>query len=131
MGLFGPPRDFRQRSFTMPCTRQEAMQVLSETEALYGEKPFEMITDAPASQPPLSDEVYLESIGDNGFIIAAGNRVRTYWRVQLTLSGDNPTMGTFGSIEHNSSMWPGNGTMMKFALERAIDGVGGRRHRWP
>lgn len=83
------------------------------------------------SQPPLADEIYLESVGETGFIIAAGNRARTYWRVQLTLSGDNPTMGTFGSIEHNSSMWQGNGLMMKYALERAVDSVGGRRHRWP
>lgn len=90
-----------------------------------------MIADPPVSQPPLTDEIYLESIGDNGFVIAAGNRARTYWRVRLTLSGDNPTTGTFGSIEHNSSMWQGNGLMMKFALERAVSSVAGRLHRWP
>ena len=131
MGLFGPPKEFRERTFTMPCSRAEALEVISSSSDLDGNSPFGILGSGPVSGPPLMEAIYVESMNDDGFVIAAGNRVRTLWRMRMTLTGDNPTSGTFGALEVNDQRWFGNVMGAVFALDKAVRSVGGRRGKWP
>ncbi|MGC0366394.1 hypothetical protein ABH922_004378 [Rhodococcus sp. 27YEA15] len=132
MGLFRPAKEFRQRTFTAPCTGSEFLQVLHGTSDYDGEYPFQVMLDVgPLSGPPLAETVYIESLSDNGFVVAAGNRVKTLWRMQLELQGDNPVAGSFGSLTVNDERWFGNVMKMNSALSSAARSVGGRTRKWP
>lgn len=76
--------------------------------------------------------VYVERLDSGGFVIAAGNRAITYWKMQLELTGDNPVRGTFSAIEtDNPYQWGGNVLAMVAVLESAIGLVGGSEGKWP
>lgn len=131
MGLFGPPKCFRERTFSMPCSRLEAFEVIAAAQDLDGNQQFGKILGDPEGQPPLVETIYLASRDENGFILAAGNRARTLWRMRMALSGDNPTNGVFGAIEFNDQRWFGNVLNMVYSLDHAIRSVGGRTGTWP
>lgn len=140
MGIFGPMKEFRERTFTMPCTPREAMSVIAVAEGLECARPFAQLLEAyndaqqrgePVGQPPLEARIYLESWGDHGMSIAAGNRVVTHWRMQLALSGANPVSGSFGATQLKNEIWPANVWSFSAALRRAVRSVGGKTGRWP
>lgn len=140
MGLFGPSKEFRERTFTMPCTPEEAMSVIAATEDAEGGRPFGTLIDnyvqaqqrgEPVGQPPVADTVYLESWSSSGLTVVAGNRVKTMWRLQLTLTGSNPVTGSFGATEVNTEWWPKNVWNFNSALRRAVQRVGGKTGKWP
>lgn len=140
MGLFGPPKYYRERTFTMPCTAREAMSVIAGAEDAYGDKPFGVLIDRhlsaqqrgePVGQPPLAETVYLESLNENGMTIAAGNRQHTKWRLRLALAGSGPVTGTFGATEVNQDQWFKNVWNFNSALGAAVRSVGGRKGKWP
>lgn len=140
MGVFGPPKEFRERTFTMPCSPSEAMSVIAAATDVDDARPFGSLIDnyvaaqqqgEPVGQPPLEETIYLEHLSDSGMIIAAGNRVKTKWRMQLALSGSNPVSGSFGAIEVNTQQWFGNILNMNIALRNAVRRVGGKTQKWP
>lgn len=140
MGLFGPPKEFRQRTFTMPCTPNEAISVIASSTDFEGGRPFGALIDGyleaqrrgePVGQPPLAETVYLESLSDAGMAIVAGNRSKTKWRLQLALSGANPVNGSFGATEVNTEQWFKNVWLMNSALRAAVRSVGGKTGKWP
>lgn len=140
MGLLGPAKEFRERTFTMPCTPQEAISVIAGAEDIDGNRPFGLLINnyieaqergEPVGQAPLAETVYLESLSDTGLSIAAGNRAKTLWRFKLTLTGANPVSGTFGATEVNSEKWPKNVWNFNAALRRAVTSVGGKTGKWP
>lgn len=140
MGLFGPPKYFRERTFTMPCTPREAMSVIATATDLDGSRPFGILIEnylaaqqrgEPVGQAPLQETVYLESLSDDGLSIAAGNRTHTKWRLQLALSGDNPVYGSFGATEVNGQQWFKNVWNLNSALGDAVRRVSGKRVKWP
>lgn len=131
------PQYFEERNFIMPCTPAEALQAIVNTQDHNGGLPF----GAPYSEyqetgysgtPPLMETIYVTECSDNGMVLAAGNRVTTYWKMELSLVGENPTHGTFKAIEFNQDRWFGNVQLMVFAIERALRSVGGSKgKRWP
>ncbi|KAF0957291.1 hypothetical protein [Rhodococcus sp. T7] len=132
MGLFGPSKTFRERTFTAPCTSAEFLQVLKGASDYEGDKPFGVLLEMePQPHPPLAETVYLESLTHNGFVIAAGNRVRMMWRMQLTLQGNDPIQGTFGPLTSNDERWFGNVMSMNAALSDTVRRIGGRTKKWP
>lgn len=140
MGLFGPSKEFRERTFTMPCTPREAISVIANAQDTDGNRPFGVLINnfveaqqrgEQPGQAPLEESVYLESLSDNGFRVAAGNRAKTNWRFELVLVGANPLNGTFGAVEVNSERWPGNVWNFNIALRNAVRSVGGKTGRWP
>lgn len=140
MGLFGPPKYFRERTFTMPCTPQEAISVIAGARDLDDGQPFGAVIAAyldarergeEVGRPPLEQTVYLEYLGDDGMVIAAGNRTHTKWRLKLTLSGSNPVQGSFGGIEVNNDVWFKNVWNFNIALRNAVGSVGGKKLKWP
>ena len=132
MGLFGPPKEFRERTFTAPCTSGEFLQGLKGATDYEGEIPFGILLESdPQAHPPLVETVYLESLNHDGFVVAAGNRVKTMWRMQLTLQGSNPVQGTFGALTTNDQRWFGNVMKMNSALAEAVRSIGGRTKKWP
>ncbi|MDZ4169610.1 MAG: hypothetical protein U1E26_08135 [Coriobacteriia bacterium] len=142
MGLFGPPKEFRERTFTMPCSQAEAISVLRQIVIHDGSRPFGKPLDAyyadveagspDAGKPRLVESIYVERLDSQGFVIAAGNRTATYWKVQLQLTGDNPVQGTFGAIEANDTFhWGLNVLGMVHALSTAVSKVGGSLGKWP
>lgn len=140
MGLFGPPKYYRERTFTMPCTADEAIDVIANAKDVDGGTPFGAIignylqardNGGEISQPPLVESVYVESFSDGVITIGAGNRVKTYWRMQLALSGSNPTAGTFGALEVRTDKWFKNVWDFNSALQCAVTSVGGRTGKWP
>lgn len=132
MGLFGPPKDFRERTFTAPCSKREFLNVLAATTDYEHRIPFEFLQGEPLEAPPLVESIYLESRSPNGFVVAAGNRANTSWKLELSLEGENPIRGTFGAtVINNELKWPGNVLHMNFALADAIRSIGGRTGKWP
>ncbi|WP_338481324.1 hypothetical protein [Rhodococcus sp. DN22] len=132
MGLFGPSKEFRERTFTAPCTSAEFLHVLKGSSDYEGDTPFGVLLDmAPQQNPPIAETVYLESFTSDGFVIAAGNRVKTLWRMQLTLQGNNPVEGTFGALNVNDERWFGNVLSMNAAISETVRRIGGRTKRWP
>lgn len=140
MGLFGPPKDFREHKFTMPCTPHEAISVIAAAEDFDGSRPFGILINnyvgaqdrgEPVGQPPLAETIYLESLGDDGLTIAAGNRTHTSWRMQLVLTGSNPVNGSFGATEVNNDQWIKNIWQFNSALSSAVGSVGGKKGKWP
>lgn len=140
MGLFGPPKYFRERTFTMPCSPQEAMSVIAGAEDHDGGRPFgaliEKHLDAhrrgdAVGQPPLAEGIYLETLDDHGLTIAAGNRTHTKWRLCLALDGTDPVSGSFRATEVNSEQWFKNVWNFNIALGAAVRSVGGRKGTWP
>lgn len=122
---------FQKRTFTMPCSRAEALAVIRTWPDHEGNRPFDMDVLSGES-PPLVETIYMESADENGFVIAAGNRARgVYWRMQLNLAGDDPTYGTFRAVTADNDRWFGNVMRMSFALDSAIDAVGGEKGVWP
>jgi hypothetical protein len=126
-----PPAQFKERTFSMPCSRAEALQVISSSEATRGDLPFKVLGSGPANGPPLTAAIYVESMDADGFVLAAGNRVETFWRMRMALAGDNPTRGTFGMVDLNKDQWSGNTLSAVFALQRAVESVGGKTEKWP
>lgn len=140
MGLFGPKKYYRERTFTMPCTPNEALSVIAVATDVDGGRPFGQVIQAyregqergePVGEPPLEATVYLETLSDAGMIIAAGNRTHTKWRLKLDLSGSNPVNGSFGAIEVNSDTWFKNVWDFNLALRDAVNRVGGKKLKWP
>ena len=140
MGLFGPPKYYRERTFTMPCSADEAIGVIANAKDVDGGTPFGTIirnyvtardNGDDLSQPPLVESVYVESYSNSVITIAAGNRVKTYWRMQLALAGSNPTSGSFGALEVRTDKWFKNVWDFNSALESAVRGVGGKTGKWP
>ncbi len=140
MGLFGPPKKFRDRDFSMPCSRSEALDVIVASSDWEGNQPFgsayESYSEAqnnglPVGTPPLVQSIYFAEFGEDGFVIAAGNRTNTLWKLQLSLVGDNPVQGSLKTLERNSDQWMGNVSRMLSSLERAVRSVGGKTGRWP
>jgi hypothetical protein len=91
--------------------------VIATATDLDGGRPFGQLIDAyraaqergePVGQPALAETVYIESLTDNGLSIAAGNRVTTFWRLQLLLSLANSVSGSFWAADVYSSRWPRN-----------------------
>ncbi|NMM84480.1 hypothetical protein B2J88_08900 [Rhodococcus sp. SRB_17] len=132
MGLFGPPKEFRERTFTAPCTSAEFLHVLKGGSDYEGEYPFGALLEMePQPHPPLAETVYLESLSHNGFVVAAGNRAKIMWRMQLTLQGGNPIQGTFSPLTTNDSRWFGNVMKMNSALNDTVRSIGGKTKKWP
>lgn len=140
MGLFGPPKYFRERTFTMPCAGREALSVIATATDLDGQRPFGQLIDAyrtaqqqgePVGHAPLVETVYLESMSDSGLQIAAGNRVKTFWRLKLVLTGANPVNGSFGAADVYSDRWFKNVWNFNHALGAAVRSVGGKTLKWP
>ncbi|MFN8033505.1 MAG: hypothetical protein U0Q47_09425 [Mycobacterium sp.] len=140
MGIFGPAKEFRERTFTMPCSPREAISVIAAAEDAEGGRPFGVLIDnylaaqqrgEPVGQPPLAETVYLVSLRDDGLSIAAGNRAKTMWRFELALTGANPVNGSFGATEVNSERWPKNVWNFNSALRSAVRSVGGKTGKWP
>lgn len=133
---------FRERTFTMPCTRGEALDAIINTQdyegvAQFGERVQEYLAksqrgDVDPGRPPLQESIYIETLDENGFVMAAGNRVTTFWRMRLALEGDDPVRGSFGAISSDDSdRWFGNVMNMVFILERVVQSVGGQQGNWP
>lgn len=131
LGLFGPPKPFRERTFQAPCARSEFLEVLQHAEDWEHDTPFDILDDTPSSVKPVAETIYLEERTSNGFIIAAGNRAKMLWKLQLSLQGDNPTHGTFSAVYYKDYQWQGNVLRMVDALGDAVSAVGGKRGRWP
>ena len=139
MGLFGPPKMFRIRDFTMPCTPDEAMDVLRSTPDYVQKDPLrttsafgDLLASYDSAGAPLRETVYVDNLRSYGFDVVAGNRARTYWRLRLSLAGSMPVRGVFEPVEVNdSSKWQGNVMQMVFALDHAVLSVGGSRGKWP
>ncbi|MBI8989420.1 hypothetical protein [Corynebacterium meridianum] len=139
MGLFRPDKAFRRGTFTMPCTRQEVQGVICSTTDVDGRcqsgGPAERYLQRESegkdpAEPPLTERIYMQEFGEDGFILTAGNRVHTMWRMKMTLEGDNPVHGTFEYIEHNGDRWYGNVMNLVFSLDDAIRSVGGGTGKW-
>jgi hypothetical protein len=114
--------------------------VIATATDLDGARPFGQLIDnyleaqqrgEPVGQPPLKETVYLETYTDDGLTIAAGNRVTTFWRLQLLLSGGNPVSGSFGSAGTHGNRWPKNVWNLNSALGSAVRSVGGKTLKWP
>lgn len=132
MGLFGPRKEFRERTFTAPCSRQEFLSVLADTRDYEQGVPFQFLQEGALSSPPLVETIYLETLSDRGFVVVAGNRAKTFWKLRLDLQGGNPVSGTFGALLINDEWkWPGNVLHMNFALADAVRSIGGRTEKWP
>lgn len=140
MGLFGPPKYFRERTFTMPCTPREAISVIAGATDLDGGQPFGAVINSylraqergePVGQAPVAETVYLESLSDEGMVIAAGNRAQTMWRLKLTLSGSNPVNGSFAGLDVKTDRWFKNVWNFNSALGAAVRSVGGKTLKWP
>lgn len=136
MGLFGPPKEYRRREFSMPCSPEEALKVIFSTPSYNQDDssevrpPFGQLEHL--STPPLVESIYAQNVGPSGFDIVAGNRAKTYWRLRLTLMGSEVTQGSLEAVEVNDSYhWAGNVLDFVFTLERAIGSVGGTRGKWP
>lgn len=70
--------------------------------------------DVDPSRPPLQEEIYIEHMDESGFVISAGNRTTTYWRLRLHREGDDPTSGTFGAIDvSKNTKWFGGSSQMR------------------
>jgi hypothetical protein len=120
----------------MPCTTEEAMAViLSIQDIETGDRMFGERVEAregEGSRPPLVECVYADNVTANGFDIVAGNRMNTYWRYRLSLSGSDPVRGNWEPVEMNDeTRWPGNIFKMVFYLGRAVHSVGGTLEEWP
>ena len=72
MGIFGPAKEFRERTFTIPCSPREAISLSPRAEDAEGGRPFGVLIDnylaaqqrgEPVEQPPLAGTVYLVSPG--------------------------------------------------------------------
>ena len=136
LGLFGPPKHYRRREFSMPCSPEEAMAVIFATPSNRQDNPLEV--NCPYGQlehldiPPLVEGIYIQNLGPSGFDIVAGNRVKTYWRLRLTLVGSATTQGSLEAVEVNDSYhWSGNVLDLVFTLARAIESTGGTKGKWP
>lgn len=133
-------KEFRERTFTMPCSPREAMSAIAVAEGHDGKRPFAQLLEAytaaqqrgePVGQAPLEATIYLQDWGDHGATITAGSRAKTFWRIKLTLEGNNPINGTFGATEINNETWPANVWSLNAALRRAVSKVGGKTGKWP
>lgn len=136
LGLFGPPKHYRRREFSMPCSPEEAMAVIFATPSYEQDNPLEV--NCPYGQlehldiPPLVAGIYIQNLGPSGFDIVAGNRVKTYWRLRLTLVGSTTTQGSLEAVEVNDSYhWSGNVLDLVYTLDRAIESTGGTKGKWP
>jgi hypothetical protein len=131
MGLFGPPKEFRARTFSAPCTADEFLSVLVRTDGIEFGTPFAILAQSPLDAPPLEEQVYLEKSDGRNFVIAAGNRTHSKWKMHLSLEGDNPVQGQFGSVEFNTEQWFANVWEMNTAIRNTLRSIGGRTGKWP
>lgn len=137
---------YQDRDFTMPCSRTEALSVFIGSGDINGKRQFGEAIDSyreslnnglQADMPPLVHGIYIQELSDNGFVIAAGNRVDTIWKFRLSLVGDNPVLGRFENIELNEKVALHNNHLvqdlinMVGILKRSVVAVGGRTGRWP
>jgi len=140
------PAWFQDRDFTMPCSMSEALGVFLGSGDLQGRRLFGDPVDTynesvanglPAGMPPLVAGIYIAKVRDDGFVIAAGNRVGTVWKCRLSLVGDNPVQGKFENIELDEDAASKHNHLvidlinMNGILQRAVGSVGGRTGRWP
>lgn len=130
MPLFGPQKAYRRRTFSMPCSREEALDVIAAS-TFGADRPFQALDQGVVSEAPLVAAVYIEDRNENGFTIAGGNRSTTHFRMRLELSEDNPTNGTFEAIDPGNGVWFGNVLDLVGGLEGAIRSTGGKTGKWP
>ena len=119
----------------MPCSPEEAIEVIFAAPSYRQDDPLEV--NRPFGQlqhldtPPLLEDIYIQNLGPSGFDIVAGNRVKTYWRLRMTLMGSATTHGSLEAAEVNSHRWSGDVSDFVFTLARAIERTGGTIGKWP
>jgi hypothetical protein len=141
------PGYLQPRSFTAPATPHEVMAVLfAAFTSMHDEQQWKRLKEAyderveagaSPSDAPLVETVYISHLDESGLTVSAGNRVKTYWTIELSFAGENPTSGrmevfpqeTMGNTEHVK--WMGNIMSLETDLRFAVESIGGEATPWP
>ncbi|TYL51170.1 hypothetical protein [Agromyces mariniharenae] len=137
-GGSGRPGDkyLEERTFSMPCTPEEAISVIAAQVDTNGQESFgvplrQFLESESPGQPPLVHSIYVSEFNPStGLTLVAGNRVNTYWKAHLQLDGANPVTGTFSVTQYDRT-WIVNIVQMVGVLESSTRSVGGQLLKWP